>query len=104
MSVRFGYGATIAALALCLVAPSTAAADVTVTLADGRATIVARNATLRQILAEWGRVGGTRIVNLERVGGAPDTFELRNVPEGKALATLLRSVAGYIAAPRPAAS
>ena len=48
-----------------------------VSLADGRATVVARNATLRQVLAEWARVGGTRIVNLERRAGAPDSFELR---------------------------
>ena len=90
--------------ALLLLVPSGAAADVSLTLADGRVTVVARNATVRQVLAEWARVGGTRIVNLERVGGAPDSFELRNVPESKALVVILRSVAGYIAAPRPASS
>ncbi len=104
MSEPCRVGVGLLALALCLSAPVTARADVTVSLADGRATIVARNATLRQVLAEWARVGGTRIVNLERVAGAPDSFELRNVPEAKALATLLRSVAGYIAAPRRATS
>jgi hypothetical protein len=90
--------------AFLLLAPSGAAAEVSLTLADGRVTVVARYATLRQVLAEWARVGGTRIVNLERLGGAPDSFELRNVPESKALAVILRSVAGYIAAPRPASS
>ncbi len=104
MSEPCRVGVGLLAFALCLSVPVTARADVTVSLADGRATVVARNATLRQVLAEWARVGGTRIVNLERVAGAPDSFELRNVPEAKALATLLRSVAGYIAAPRPAAS
>ena len=104
MSEPCRVGVGLLAFALCLSGPVTARADVTVSLADGRATVVARNATLRQVLAEWARVGGTRIVNLERVAGAPDSFELRNVPEAKALATLLRSVAGYIAAPRPAAS
>ena len=104
MSEPCRVGVGLLAFALCLSGPVTARADVTVSLADGRATIVARNATLRQVLAEWARVGGTRIVNLERVAGAPDSFELRNVPEAKALATLLRSVAGYIAAPRPATS
>ena len=104
MSEPCRVGVGLLAFALCLSGPVTARADVTVSLADGRATVVARNATLRQVLAEWARVGGTRIVNLERVAGAPDNFELRNVPEAKALATLLRSVAGYIAAPRPAAS
>lgn len=104
MSEPCRVGVGLLAFALCLSGPVTARADVTVSLADGRATIVARNATLRQVLAEWARVGGTRIVNLERVAGAPDSFELRNVPEAKALATLLRSVAGYIAAPRPPTS
>ncbi len=104
MSEPCRVGVGLLAFALCLSGPVTARADVTVSLADGRATVVARNATLRQVLAEWARVGGTRIVNLERVPGAPDSFELRNVPEAKALAMLLRSVAGYIAAPRPAAS
>ena len=94
MSEPCRVGVGLLAFALCLSVPVTARADVTVSLADGRATIVARNATLRQVLAEWARVGGTRIVNLERVAGAPDNFELRNVPEAKALATLLRSVAG----------
>lgn len=104
MSEPFRRGVGLAAFALCLLCPLIARADVTVTLADGRATVVARNATLRQVLAEWARVGGTRIVNLERVPGPPDTFELRNMPEAKALAALLRSVAGYIAAPRRADS
>src|SRR4249919_1746127 len=104
MSEPCRVGVGLLAFALCLSVSVTAGADVTVSLADGRATVVARNATLRQVLAEWARVGGTRIVNLERVAGAPDSFELRNVPEAKALATLLRSVAGYIAAPRSAAS
>ena len=105
MSDRFPHGVGLLALALFLLVPASAmAGDVTVTLADGRATVVARNATPRQVLAEWARVGGTRIVNLERVGGGPDSFELRNVPERKALAMLLRSVAGYIAAPRSASS
>jgi hypothetical protein len=105
MSDRFRSGVGLLALALLLLGPVSAmAGDVSVTLADGRATVVAKNATLRQVLAEWARVGGTRIVNLERVGGGPDSFELRNMPERKALAMLLRSVAGYIAAPRPASS
>jgi hypothetical protein len=104
MSEPCRVGVGLLAFALCLSGPVNARADVTVSLADGRATVVARNATLRQVLAEWARIGGTRIVNLERVAGAPDSFELRNVPEAKALAMLLRSVAGYIAAPRPATS
>jgi hypothetical protein len=95
-------GLAVAAAALvalpCLATP--AAADVSLTVRDGRVTIVARNATPRQILEAWAREGHTRIVNVERVAGRPDTLLLTNEPEAKALAILLRSVAGYIAAPR----
>ena len=64
--------------------------------------IVATDTPLRQILAEWAKVGGTRIVNAERVAGPPVTLQLQQVPEQQALAVLLRSVAGYLAAPRRA--
>jgi hypothetical protein len=77
---------------------------VRVTLHDGLVTVVARDATLRQILAEWARVGQTKLVNGERVTGGPMSLELTNVPEQEALDLLLRSVSGYIAAPRPVAA
>jgi hypothetical protein len=61
---------------------------------------VARDATLRQILTEWSRVGKTKVVNLERIPGGPLTLELHDIPEGEALDILLRTLSGYIAAPR----
>lgn len=82
---------------------STAFADVQFSIQDGRVSIVAKNATVGQILAEWARIGQTRIVNGERVPGGPVTIELSNVPEKDALDVLLRSASGYVAAPRPAA-
>jgi hypothetical protein len=78
-----------------------AAADVKLTMANGRVTLVAKDATLRQILTEWARVGQTKIVNLERIPGGPVSMELNDIPEAQALDVLLRSVAGYLAAPRP---
>lgn len=91
------------AVVLLLAGPAAArAGDVSLSMANGKVTIVARGATPRQILTEWARLGQTRIVNLERVPGGPDTFELHDVPESKALAIVLRAAAGYIAAPRPA--
>jgi hypothetical protein len=36
---------------------------------DGRVSIVAKDATVRQILTEWARVGRTKIVNVERIPG-----------------------------------
>jgi hypothetical protein len=82
-------------------AVSTAYADVRMSMANGRVSIVATDATVRQILTEWARVGQTQIVNVERIPGGPVTLELNNVPEDQALDLLLRSVSGYLAAPRP---
>lgn len=76
-------------------------ADVTVTMANGNVSVSARNATVSQILAEWARVGQTRIINVERASSAPITIELVNVPEAQALDTILRTLSGYLAAPRP---
>jgi hypothetical protein len=84
-----------------LAVPSTAAADVQLTMQDGRVSIKATNATVREILAEWAKIGQARIVNGERLPGGPVTLELTDVPESQALDVLLRTAAGYMAAPRP---
>lgn len=80
-----------------------ASAQVRVTISDGLVTMSAKDATIRQILTEWARVGQTRIVNLDRLSGAPLSLELTEVPEAQALETVLRSVSGYLAAPRASA-
>lgn len=80
---------------------STASAQVRLTIQNGHVSLVAKDATLRQILAEWGRVGQTRIVNGDRVPGGPMTLQFSDLPEDRALETLLRPISGYIAAPRP---
>src|SRR4051812_39400480 len=46
-----------------------ASAEVQVSLVDGKVTIVAKDATVRQIMAEWARVGQTKIVNVDRIPG-----------------------------------
>jgi hypothetical protein len=84
-----------------LLAVSTASADVQLTMQGGRVSLVAKDATVRQILTEWARVGHTKIVNVERIPGGPVTLELTDVPEAQALEVLLRTLSGYIAAPRP---
>ncbi|RPJ84168.1 MAG: hypothetical protein EHM13_05510, partial [Acidobacteria bacterium] len=91
---------------LCLLAAASpaSAGEVKLQIRNGRVTLEASNATVREILAEWARVGGTRFVNAERVPGGPVTLLLTDVPEAKALDTVLRSVSGYMAAPRPAAA
>jgi len=93
-------GALTSAIVLCLLTASVSSADVHLQLHDGRVSIVAKDATVRQILAEWARVGQTKVVNVDRIPGGPLTLELNNIPEAQALEVLLRSVAGYMAAPR----
>jgi hypothetical protein len=67
---------------------------------NGLVTLDTKDATVREIFAEWARVGQTRVVNAERVTGSPMTLQLQNVPERQALEIILRSAAGYVAAPR----
>ena len=81
-----------------------ASADVQLSIRGGRVTLVATDATASQILAEWARVGKTNVVNVERIPGGPLTLQLIDVPEPEALDLLLRSVTGYVAAPRPVAA
>lgn len=101
MKFRALMTTTFGAAAL-LFAATTASADVQLTMQNGRVSIVAKDATVRQILTEWARVGKTKIVNVERIPGGPITLELHNVAEGQALDVLLRAMSGYIAAPRSA--
>jgi hypothetical protein len=89
------------AVAVFIAATSTASAEVRLTMQNGRVSLVAKDATVRQILTEWARVGQTKIVNVERVPGGPVTLELADMPEAQALEILLRSLSGYITAPRP---
>lgn len=88
---------------LLLLAPARPAlADVQITLHDGLVSLTAHDATVKQILTEWARVGQSTIVNIERLTGAPLTLQMTDVPEQQALQILLRSISGYLAAPRAA--
>src|SRR4051794_4663838 len=89
-----------AALPAFLLCSSSASADVRLTISSGQVTLSAKDATVREILAEWARVGQTKIVNAERIVGGPVTLELAGVSEEQALDVILRSVSGYLAAPR----
>jgi len=96
LKAALAFGVFVAGLA----AASTSSADVQITMRDGRVSVIAKDATLRQILAEWARVGQTKILNGDRVPGPPLTLQLNNVPESQALDTLLRTLSGYVASPR----
>src|SRR4051794_28443506 len=82
-----------------LLTVSAAGAGGKVAMEDGRVPIVAKDATLRQIMEGWARVGQTKIVNVERIPGGPMAPEIPNMPEQQALDLLLRSVSGYMTAP-----
>jgi hypothetical protein len=103
MNSRFGVFAT-AAVVTFLAGTASAQQGVKLQFNAGQVTLSAQNAPVRAILQEWARLGGATIVNGDRVTGPPVTLELTAVPERQALDIVLRSVAGYIVAPRPAGS
>ena len=71
---------------------------------DGRVSLEATAVPVRTILNEWAKLGGTKVIGSERIAGSPLTLKLENVPEAQALEIVLRSVAGYMAAPRRAST
>jgi hypothetical protein len=92
-------------VAASVVTASTASAgELKLSIANGRATLIASDVPVRQILAEWARLGETVIVNGERVLGPNLTLQLVDRPEREVLDAVLRTVAGYVAAPRNAAA
>jgi hypothetical protein len=97
--------ALLAAFAVLLILPARAdAQQMTLQIQNGIVTLDAQNVSIRQILAEWARIGGARIVNGEKVMGGPVTLQLNGVPERQALDTILRGVSGYMLASRQAGS
>ncbi len=71
---------------------------------NGLVTIRAQDSLITDILAEWGRVGNTTIIDADELVNQIVTIELVDVPEAKALRTLLRTASSYLAAPRAATS
>jgi hypothetical protein len=70
------------------------------TFNNGLVTLIARGVTIPEIMGEWARKGGSRIVNAEKIVGGPVSYEFHDVPEVVVLQSVLRSAAGFIAAPR----
>jgi len=93
----------ILALAALVAVPARAQA-VKLAFNEGRVSIDAASVPVRTILNEWARLGGTKVVGADRIAGAPLTLTLVDVPESQALDIILRSVAGYMAAPRSTAA
>jgi len=88
-------------LAVSSAAPATASAgELKLTIGNGRATLIAQDVPLRQILTEWERVGRTTIVNGDKMTGPAVTVQLVDQPEREVLEVILRSASGYVVANR----
>jgi len=96
MLTRLLHGALLA----CFVVLAADAQQIRLEIDGGRVSLDARDVSVPQVLAEWERVGGTRVVGGEKISGTTVTLNLAGVTEREALQTLLRDVAGYIATPR----
>jgi hypothetical protein len=83
------------AFALSAAAPVDAG-TVDLRISDGRVWLVATGVTVAEILDEWTRIGGTEIVDADRVPGSPLTLVLTDVSEQEALDLLLRAAGGYL--------
>jgi hypothetical protein len=92
----------VVALAASSAAAQTATPGVSLTIRDGRVTLKAEQASLRQILAEWERQGQVRVVGADKLVGAPVTLTLVDMPEKQALEIVMRGVPGYMAIDRVA--
>ena len=95
--------ACLSVAAACVVvglASPSLAGQVKLEIRGGLVTLEAKDATAREIFAEWARVGKTIVVNVESLPGTPLTVQLAGVPERQALETLLRSMAGFLAVAR----
>jgi hypothetical protein len=98
-----------AAVLAAVVAPAARAqapapAGVTLVIRDGRVTLTANQASIRQILAEWERQGQMKVTGADKITAAPVTLSLTNIPEKQALEIVMRGIPGYMAVDRLAAA
>ena len=91
---------------LCLAIPavfafpaSARAGELKLSIKDGLVTLTAQDVPLSMVMAEWAKVGQTRVVNGEKIL-TPVSLQLVNVPERRALDIILRSASGYMLAER----
>jgi hypothetical protein len=80
--------------------PAAAAGELQLTIRDGLVTLKADGVPLSTIMAEWARIGQTKIINGEKIT-TPVTLQIIDTPERKALDIVLRAASGYMAAERP---
>ncbi|HEX5070589.1 MAG TPA: hypothetical protein VFV78_10290 [Vicinamibacterales bacterium] len=66
----------------------------------GLVSLTASNISLREILAEWTRKGGTKFNGEDRLASSPMTLQYDHRPEVEVMTSLLRAAAGNIVVPR----
>ena len=98
-TARWIWAAAVAMLPAVVAAQ---ASHVSLSIDERGVTLEARDATLREILAEWSRVGGTKVRNAEALDAKPVTLSLAGVSEREALDILLRDIGGYLLSARGA--
>jgi hypothetical protein len=83
-----------------LALPSGAAAgELRLTIHNGLVTLIADEVPVSTIMAEWARIGQTKIVNGDKIV-TPVSLQIVDTPERKALDIVLRTASGYMAAER----
>ena len=90
----------LVAVVMAWLAVPTARADIQLSIRNGRVVLVAHDATIADIIAEWAKVGQIKIVNADKIPRDVVTLELRDVNERQALDIVLRSTSGFIVALR----
>lgn len=75
------------------------AGELKLTIKSGLVTLIAQDVPLSMVMAEWSKVGQTRVVNGDKIL-TPVTLQLVDVPERRALDIVLRSASGYMLAER----
>lgn len=98
--IRCGALAVLLAASSASAAATASAGELKLTIGNGRATLIAQDVPLRQILTEWERVGRTTIVNGDKMTGPAVTVQLVDRPEREVLEVILRSASGYVVANR----
>ena len=68
------------AIAAALTAPVAGASELELSMSNGRVTILAQDVSVKDILAEWGRVGNTAIVDADQLEEELLTLELVDIP------------------------
>jgi hypothetical protein len=81
-------------------AQTPASPKVQIAFDHGTVSLTAKDATLREVLAEWTRLGGTPFVGAERLTGGPMTLQFDKKPEIEVITSLLRGASGFVAGPR----